>query len=423
VVGLQVARRYRSSVHRSFVVAAATLIATAAAPADAVSFAARHAVPAALHGAAVATADFNRDGRADVAVAFTDAGGVSVFLATPQDDMTTVGPFSTGRGPAAVVAADINGDDRVDLVVANGLDNTVSLLLGHGDGTFAAARDIGSASAPSGLAAADVDRDGRTDVAVTSLYDDALIVLHANADGSFTPAATRPCRADRSAWRRPTSIATARWTSSPASMSTTARLDRARQRRRHLRRTGARRHRRDAGPPLVADLTGDGMLDIAAAATNDDAIALLRGRGDGSFDPAVRLPVGAFPAAIAAADLDHDGAIDLVSADCLPTRSACSAVSATAPSLPGAAAAGHMPVALTTADVDRSRSPTSSAWTRWPTRSRCSSTPPIRGPPVSATATTAGASASTSSSAASASHSGAARWPSAWPPIPTPARR
>src|SRR5229473_3050778 len=44
--------------------------------------------------------------------------------------------YNTGVAPIAVVTADFNGDGRLDLAVANAVSNDVSILLGNGDGTF-----------------------------------------------------------------------------------------------------------------------------------------------------------------------------------------------------------------------------------------------------------------------------------------------
>ena len=44
--------------------------------------------------------------------------------------------YSTGVGPISPAIADFNGDGKLDVAVANYTDNTVSLLLGKGDGTF-----------------------------------------------------------------------------------------------------------------------------------------------------------------------------------------------------------------------------------------------------------------------------------------------
>lgn len=63
----------------------------------------------------------------------------------------------------------------------------------------------------------------------------------------------------------------------------------------------------------AADLNGDGLLDLAGG--DGIGIALLIGRGDGTFQSATQLlldqTINAFPLSAAAADFNGDGAIDL----------------------------------------------------------------------------------------------------------------
>ncbi len=68
-----------------------------------------------------------------------------------------------------------------------------------------------------------------------------------------------------------------------------------------------------AAPPLdiaVADLDGDGALDIATIATASGG--MLPGDGAGGFAPEVAFALAAGSAALAAGDLDEDGVADLV---------------------------------------------------------------------------------------------------------------
>lgn len=349
-----VPRRYRASVRLVEVLALAMLAASTAA---ALSFGDRQALAGDGRATALATADFDRDGRMDVAAAF-DTDDVWVFLSRASGDPTRVGPLRPGASPSALLAVDVTGDARPDLIATNQLDNTVVLLAGRGDGTFEVPRVVGSLSAPAGVAAGDFNRDGRVDLAVVSRYDDTLVVLRGETGGGFTAGdpiavAGGPIGvasgdldrngaldlvvtvniADSAAWivlgQRDGSFAT------PVRVATGA----------------------IPGPPLLRELTGDDALDLAVAATGDDAIALLRGRGDGAFDPVTLLPVGAFPAAVAAADLDHDGRLDLISADCFDDT--LSVLRGSDGGFAGAdsVATGAMPIAVAAADVDRSRVP------------------------------------------------------------------
>ena len=76
----------------------------------------------------------------------------------------------------------------------------------------------------------------------------------------------------------------------------------------------------DAGPnpvdAAVGDLDEDGVLDLAVANHETDRVTLLRGIGGGRFEPmhggALRLGVSPHPHAVALADLDRDGHLDVL---------------------------------------------------------------------------------------------------------------
>jgi hypothetical protein len=84
----------------------------------------------------VAVADFNGDGRPDLVVSNRGSNTVSVLLNTTAPGATTPSfaaqeTFATGSNPFSVAVADLNGDGRTDLAVANVNDNTVSVLLNN----------------------------------------------------------------------------------------------------------------------------------------------------------------------------------------------------------------------------------------------------------------------------------------------------
>jgi hypothetical protein len=102
-----------------------------------------------------------------------------------------------GTQPFAVTAADFNKDGKLDLAVTDGAGNAVQLLLGNGDGTFQAPAQFRAGELPRGLVVGDLDRDGNTDVVVASSYSDAATVLLGDGKGSLSPpvsfhAGTRP---------------------------------------------------------------------------------------------------------------------------------------------------------------------------------------------------------------------------------------
>ena len=65
----------------------------------------------------------------------------------------------------------------------------------------------------------------------------------------------------------------------------------------------------------VADLTGDGKLDIITTNELQDTVTVQLGNGDGTFEPGQAVAVGPAPTAVAVADLNGDGRPDLVTAD------------------------------------------------------------------------------------------------------------
>src|SRR5262249_34873857 len=103
--------------------------------------------------------------------------------------------FPVGVRPHAVTVADFNNDGKPDLAVVNlgsaTSPSSVSVLLGNGDGSFqpAVTTDVVNGGAGLSVAVGDFNGDGLTDVALSTAgpAGPAVEILLGNGDGSFQP--------------------------------------------------------------------------------------------------------------------------------------------------------------------------------------------------------------------------------------------
>ncbi|HUE42276.1 MAG TPA: FG-GAP-like repeat-containing protein [Candidatus Sulfotelmatobacter sp.] len=127
---------------------------------------------------ALQAADFKGDGKIGVAVVnqicvitstTCAAGSVSVLLGNGDGTLQPHVDFAVGVTPVGLAIADFNGDGKPDLAVTNanlGLGNTVSILTGKGDGTFNPHVDYTVVNEPGPIVAADFNNDGKIDLAI-----------------------------------------------------------------------------------------------------------------------------------------------------------------------------------------------------------------------------------------------------------------
>lgn len=135
---------------------------------------------------AVAAADFNGDGKADLAVVNTASYDVSIFLGNGSGGFMDQVVFDVEISPSSIVTGDFNSDGKIDLAVANGGSNNVSVLQGNGAGGFAAASNFNAGATPSAVATGDFNADGNTDLALANADSNNVSIL-LNSCGASPP--------------------------------------------------------------------------------------------------------------------------------------------------------------------------------------------------------------------------------------------
>jgi hypothetical protein len=234
---------------------------------------------------AVATGDFNGDGRLDL-VAIDGSDSVGVLLGNGDGTFQAARTFAAGVSPQSVAVADFNADGNLDLVTANfgpqsvplGDGGDVSVLLGDGQGDFGAPASINDGLSPVSVAVGDFNGDGKRDLVVTSYtvywdaYGDGFYTGYAtvhlgNGDGTFSGPNTTTLGAGQS------------------------------------------------GPAVVADFNGDGKQDFAAANLSYGEVSVLLGDGLGNLTGLSHFRAGDYPWSVVAGDVNGDSRTDLVVAN------------------------------------------------------------------------------------------------------------
>ena len=126
-------------------------------------------------------ADFNLDGKLDIATANLDFFGITVALGTGSG--TILSPFeiaTTSAGAFALTAGDFNKDGFPDLAFLHSFPSvpgTVSIALGKGDGTFGPRMDASTGLDPRAILTGDFNFDGDLDLIVANFLSNTLSIL------------------------------------------------------------------------------------------------------------------------------------------------------------------------------------------------------------------------------------------------------
>ena len=136
---------------------------------------------------AVATGDFTGNGNLGVAVLNQGSDSVTILPGngdgTFQQALTVALP--QGSGATSIVAADFNNDGRTDLAVTDTNLDEVTILLGNGDGTFQSST-IPVPGGPFAIVAGDFTGNGQTDLAVVDQNSNSVTILIGSGDGKFS---------------------------------------------------------------------------------------------------------------------------------------------------------------------------------------------------------------------------------------------
>jgi hypothetical protein len=219
----------------------------------------------------LAAADFNGDGKLDVAVVgdYVSSGGVTILLGSGDGTFTAAGPnIDLSADFALIATGDFNGDGIPDFVTPNYFEfgGSPTIFLGKGDGTFTFKPTSFTLDYfPTSVLVSDFNGDGVLDLAFSDL--NGVEIALGNGDGTFTETSASPIPV-------------------PSELYSLK----------------------------AGDFNHDGKIDIAGIDEYNDRIVLLIGAGDGTFTvtattPAVSLFLGPF--AIVAADFNEDGVPDL----------------------------------------------------------------------------------------------------------------
>lgn len=227
------------------------------------------------------TGDFNHDGKMDIAVANQSSENIGVLLGNGDGSFANAVTYpTTSYDPAYITAADIDGDGYLDLAVTANTDGpaAVAVFLANGDnsGTFKTATYTTLDGSPELVAFGDLNKDGKLDMAVTervgSIYTGFIEVGLGNGDGTFGTLTAYPASANLVESPYPADI-------------------------------------------QIGDLNGDGNLDLVYLNADIGTVAIMYGNGDGTLNAPVEFPANQNNFGMALADLDGDGAPDVVTAN------------------------------------------------------------------------------------------------------------